>query len=100
MSKRQFSHLRLVTGDYLEIGTRLRQDGAEMFALEPMAPVEGVIQKMVECDSGILLHIKADSGEVKLAHVRSYLPHGIPMNDHGICLTILQRAPQQLEIRA
>jgi hypothetical protein len=99
MSKRQFTRLRLVTGDYLEIGTRLRQDGTADFAPAPMAPIEGVIQKMVECDSGIFLYIKTDTGEVKLMHVRSFLPNGIPMNDHGICLTILQRAPQQLEIR-
>jgi hypothetical protein len=99
MSKRLFTRLRLVTGEYLEIGTRIRQDGTPLFASSEMAPIEGVIMKMAECDSGIFLHVKNDAGETKLAHVQSFLPTGVPMNNQGICITILNRVPLQLEIR-
>ena len=99
MSKQQFIRLATTTGEYLEIGTRLRQDGTPLFGL-PMRPMEGVITKMAECDSGIFLHIKNDAGAIEMAHVQSFLPGGVAMNNQGIRITILNRAPFQMEIEA
>jgi hypothetical protein len=80
MSKRQFTRLKTDSGDYLEIGTRIRQDGTPFFGT-----------KMIAIEGTILMNV---------AHVQSFLPNGVAMHNQGITITILNRAPHQMEISA
>lgn len=98
MSKRYY-RLKTTTGEHLEIGTRIRQEGAPLFGPQ-MQTIEGVITKMEECDSGIFVHVKCDNGTLNKAHVRYDIPYGVVMHNHGILTTILRQVPSQIEISA
>lgn len=103
MKRRQFTELKTTTREVLSTGCYIRYRWAKFVAhKQPWAwhEFDGCITKMEECESGILLHLVADDGATKVAHVNYLIPNGVHMHDIECTTTILRRAMRQTEIAA
>jgi hypothetical protein len=96
---KRYEILKTTTHQAIEIGSRIKQEGAPPFGL-PIEPIQGVVTKMEDCDSGLFIFIKKDNGEAAKVHVQFDIPYGVRMHNSGITTTILKSAPKQFSLVA
>jgi hypothetical protein len=94
----KYYRLKTTTREVIEIGSYIKQEGTPHFG-SPMIPIQGVVMKMADCDSGIFIFVKTDSGNIEKIHALYDIPYGLRMHQCGRTITILKSPQKQFSFQ-
>jgi hypothetical protein len=90
----KYYRLQTTTREVIEIGSWIKQEGTPHFG-SPMTPIQGVVVKMADCDTGICIFVETDSGDIEKIYAIYAHPYGLKMHESGRTITILKNPQKQ-----